>query len=209
MAPAGFIIANWTDPFPRWIEHEVRKRRVARNAGYAAHARALGLVDGRDRKRALVQQLTADLTKRLGNLKAGADDVKKHKWFTACTPPTNFEALLAGKGEAPIKARRAARAMRHTNTRRAALTTHGPPSPPHSLQAPIYHSQPVTPSRLTPLSPPHPSYAHSPRLARARATPLTSMTTPTRRRAVRSRAIRGTTSSLRTSDQRCTTVYST
>jgi len=26
--------------------------------------------------------LTADLTKRLGNLKAGAEDVKKHKWFT-------------------------------------------------------------------------------------------------------------------------------
>jgi len=47
--------------------------------------------------------LTADLTKRLGNLKAGADDVKKHKWFTACTPSTDFEVLLAGKGEAPIK----------------------------------------------------------------------------------------------------------
>ena len=25
--------------------------------------------------------LTADRTKRLGNLKGGADDVKKHKWF--------------------------------------------------------------------------------------------------------------------------------
>lgn len=24
--------------------------------------------------------LTADLTKRIGNLKAGADDIKKHKW---------------------------------------------------------------------------------------------------------------------------------
>ena len=103
--------------------------------------------------------LTADLTKRLGNLKAGADDVKKHKWFTACTPPTNFEALLAGKGEAPIKARRAARAMRHTNTRRAALTTHrGPLTTPLTPKAPQYHSQPMTPE------PPDPSLTIPPPL---------------------------------------------
>lgn len=86
--------------------------------------------------------LTADLTKRLGNLKAGADDVKKHKWFTACTPPTNFEALLAGKGEAPIKARRAARAMGHTRTRAA----------PHSrpTDAPLSPFTPSTSLNTTP-----------------------------------------------------------
>ena len=83
--------------------------------------------------------LTADLTKRLGNLKAGADDVKKHKWFTACTPPTNFEVLLAGKGEAPIKARRAARAMGHYTH---ALAPHSRPTPPHT---------PFTPSTSVPL----------------------------------------------------------
>ena len=86
--------------------------------------------------------LTADLTKRLGNLKAGADDVKKHKWFTACTPPTNFEALLAGKGEAPIKARRAARAMGHTRTRdhptwKWARTTWTTASPENASPYPI------------------------------------------------------------------------
>ena len=167
--------------------------------------------------------LTADLTKRLGNLKAGADDVKKHKWFTACMPPTDFEALSAGKGEAPIKARRASHApcahrvaphlhdplepLHPIGSLQAPLTTPpiGTPSP-HSLQAPL-----TTPTareapncRSFP-DPPSSSYGHtSPRCTRARVTPPTSTTIPTRLRAVRSRAIQGTTSSSRTSDQRAT-----
>lgn len=43
--------------------------------------------------------LTADLTKRLGSLKAGAEDVKKHKWLQN----TDFEKLFEMKLEAPIK----------------------------------------------------------------------------------------------------------
>merc|ERR1712113_21021 len=38
--------------------------------------------------------LTADLTKRIGNLKGGADDIKKHKWFAAVgAAPSLFEQL--------------------------------------------------------------------------------------------------------------------
>ena len=47
--------------------------------------------------------LTADLTKRLGNLKAGADDIKKHKWFTSTDTPTFWEDMLAKKIPPPIK----------------------------------------------------------------------------------------------------------
>jgi len=43
--------------------------------------------------------LTADLTKRLGNLKAGPEDVKKHKWFSSL----DWTALLAKGIPAPIK----------------------------------------------------------------------------------------------------------
>jgi len=43
--------------------------------------------------------LTADLTKRLGNLKNGAEDVKKHKWFAA----QNFTDLEEKKITPPIK----------------------------------------------------------------------------------------------------------
>jgi len=43
--------------------------------------------------------LTADLTKRLGNLKGGADDIKKHKWFT----DLDFGKLLAKDIPPPIK----------------------------------------------------------------------------------------------------------
>jgi len=42
--------------------------------------------------------LTADLTKRLGNLKAGAEDVKKHKWFTSI----DWAKLLAVAVTPPI-----------------------------------------------------------------------------------------------------------
>jgi len=42
--------------------------------------------------------LTADLTKRLGNLKKGAEDVKTHKWFAS----VNFTDLAARKLAAPI-----------------------------------------------------------------------------------------------------------
>jgi len=43
--------------------------------------------------------LTADLTKRLGNLKAGADDVKKHKWFASL----DWGALSTRAVPAPIQ----------------------------------------------------------------------------------------------------------
>jgi len=47
--------------------------------------------------------LTADLTKRLGNLKGGAEDIKKHKWFNA-NVSINWEAMLNSPDEltAPI-----------------------------------------------------------------------------------------------------------
>jgi serine/threonine protein kinase len=37
--------------------------------------------------------LTADLTKRLGNLKGGAEDIKKHKWFSGGTDAIDWNAL--------------------------------------------------------------------------------------------------------------------
>jgi len=43
--------------------------------------------------------LTADLTKRLGNLKGGADDIKKHKWFSNM----NFADLFDKKVKPPIQ----------------------------------------------------------------------------------------------------------
>jgi protein kinase A len=43
--------------------------------------------------------LTADLSKRYGNLKAGAEDVLKHKWFKGL----NWEALAARTIPAPYK----------------------------------------------------------------------------------------------------------
>ncbi|CEM30950.1 unnamed protein product [Vitrella brassicaformis CCMP3155] len=43
--------------------------------------------------------LTADLGKRYGNLKAGVEDIKKHKWFTGFS----FEDLLAKRIPAPSK----------------------------------------------------------------------------------------------------------
>lgn len=42
--------------------------------------------------------LTADRTKRLGNLKAGSDDIKKHKWFKG----VDWQALLGRNIPAPI-----------------------------------------------------------------------------------------------------------
>ena len=42
--------------------------------------------------------LTADLTKRLGNLKGGADDIKRHKW---CASPTRLSDTAAGVARAP------------------------------------------------------------------------------------------------------------
>ncbi|RKP38519.1 putative camp-dependent protein kinase catalytic subunit [Dimargaris cristalligena] len=44
------------------------------------------------------QLLTADRTKRLGNLKNGALDIKQHKWFHS----VNWEALMARTTDAPI-----------------------------------------------------------------------------------------------------------
>jgi len=43
--------------------------------------------------------LTADLTKRLGNLKGGAEDIKKHKWFA----DFNWDTMLQRQVEPPIK----------------------------------------------------------------------------------------------------------
>ena len=42
--------------------------------------------------------LTADRSKRLGNLKAGAEDVKKHKWFRNFA----FKGLIEAEGAAPV-----------------------------------------------------------------------------------------------------------
>jgi len=48
--------------------------------------------------------LTADLTKRLGNLKGGAEDIKKHKWYVAGTPPIDWDKLLKKEfGDAPVQ----------------------------------------------------------------------------------------------------------
>ena len=47
--------------------------------------------------------LTADLTKRLGNLKGGAEDIKKHKWFASAN--TDWSQMLNNHKslQAPIK----------------------------------------------------------------------------------------------------------
>jgi len=47
--------------------------------------------------------LTADLTKRLGNLKAGADDIKKHKWFMATATEEYWKDVEQKKLPPPIK----------------------------------------------------------------------------------------------------------
>lgn len=48
--------------------------------------------------------LTADLTKRLGNLKGGAEDIKKHKWYVAGTIPIDWDRMLNKQfGEAPVQ----------------------------------------------------------------------------------------------------------
>ena len=48
--------------------------------------------------------LTADLTKRLGNLKGGAEDIKKHKWYVGGAPPIEWDKMLKkDRGEAPVK----------------------------------------------------------------------------------------------------------
>jgi len=52
----------------------------------------------RNAKSLIKKLLTADLTKRFGCLKHGAEDVKKHKWYTGF----NFDDLIEYKCEAPI-----------------------------------------------------------------------------------------------------------
>jgi len=47
--------------------------------------------------------LTADLTKRLGNLKAGADDIKKHKWFATDSKSPWWTDIQEKKIAPPIK----------------------------------------------------------------------------------------------------------
>jgi len=46
--------------------------------------------------------LTADLTKRLGNLKAGAEDIKRHKWFSTGCEATWWEDMMKKKISPPI-----------------------------------------------------------------------------------------------------------
>jgi len=52
----------------------------------------------RNAKNLIKKLLTADLTKRFGCLKNGAEDIRKHKWFAGL----DYEALLARKPTAPI-----------------------------------------------------------------------------------------------------------
>jgi serine/threonine protein kinase len=52
----------------------------------------------RNAKSLIKKLLVADLTKRYGCLKGGADDIKKHKWFQGF----DWEALLARQLTAPI-----------------------------------------------------------------------------------------------------------
>lgn len=52
----------------------------------------------RNAKNLIKKLLTADLTKRFGCLKNGAEDIRKHKWFSGL----DYEALLARKPTAPI-----------------------------------------------------------------------------------------------------------
>ena len=44
--------------------------------------------------------LTADLSKRYGNLKNGSDDIVKHKWFVSTL---DFETLCKYEHEAPFR----------------------------------------------------------------------------------------------------------
>lgn len=52
----------------------------------------------RNAKNLIKKLLTADLTKRFGCLKNGAEDIRKHKWFAGL----DYDALLARKPTAPI-----------------------------------------------------------------------------------------------------------
>jgi hypothetical protein len=52
----------------------------------------------RNAKSLIKKVLVADLTKRYGCLKGGADDIKKHKWFQGF----DWEALLQRQLTAPI-----------------------------------------------------------------------------------------------------------
>lgn len=52
----------------------------------------------RNAKSLIKKLLVADLTKRYGCLKGGADDIKKHKWFSGF----DWEALLQRQLPAPI-----------------------------------------------------------------------------------------------------------
>jgi len=54
---------------------------------------------GKDAKSLIKKLLTADLTRRYGCLKAGAGDIKHHKWFAAF----DFDALVKKELKAPIK----------------------------------------------------------------------------------------------------------
>jgi len=56
----------------------------------------------RDPKALIKKLLTADLTKRYGCMKQGAQDIKKHKFFTR-SPKFDFDALLNRSLKAPIE----------------------------------------------------------------------------------------------------------
>jgi len=53
----------------------------------------------KDAKTLVKHLMTADLSKRFGNLKAGSDDIKKAKWFSTL----NFEKMVAKQVPAPFK----------------------------------------------------------------------------------------------------------
>ena len=57
----------------------------------------------RNSKDLIKKLLTADLTKRLGNLKNGADDIKKHKWFTTGADSSYWDDVLNKKIQPPIQ----------------------------------------------------------------------------------------------------------
>ena len=52
----------------------------------------------KDAKDLVKKLMASDRTRRLGNLKGGADDVKRHKWFKGL----DWDELLARKLEPPI-----------------------------------------------------------------------------------------------------------
>eukprot|EP00003_Mantamonas_plastica_P018723 TRINITY_DN3056_c1_g1_i3.p1 TRINITY_DN3056_c1_g1~~TRINITY_DN3056_c1_g1_i3.p1 ORF type:complete len:236 (+),score=40.06 TRINITY_DN3056_c1_g1_i3:209-916(+) len=75
------------DDNPFGIYEKILANRIHFPSHFEAHAKDI-----------IKRFLTPDRTKRLGNLKNGAHDVKRHRWFRS----VNFEELLECRVEAPI-----------------------------------------------------------------------------------------------------------